>query len=185
MDQYHLVGLIFIATVYTVFIVKLTMFLVDVHEDKKCFRVLFILDRLEDIVARLEKLITPDHEADKGILFIVEDGVKKEMKAMLLREDQLHDRECSVAFAADDGVAAPVDGAPKWSTTNEAVAFMEVDPADGFKAKLKFTNVEGSFKVRCLGDADRGPGVEDVLAESETIDVLFRKASQGFITIGN
>jgi len=65
------------------------------------------------------------------------------------------------------GNPAPVDGAPKWSVSDETVLTLVV-AADGLSCDVVTTGKLGSSQVAVVADADLGEGVTELTA---TLDV--------------
>ncbi len=90
------------------------------------------------------------------------DGQERKVTEMFLRDD----KNLPLAIKPVDakGNAAPIDGVPAWSVTDESLATLEV-AADGLSAVLKPVGPLGVFKVQCHADADLGPDAKDILGE--------------------
>lgn len=68
-----------------------------------------------------------------------------------------------VAPVSKAGNPAPVDGAPKWSTSNDAVVTLSVSD-DGLSCEVVTTGVLGTAQVSAVADADLGEGVVELTA---------------------
>ena len=82
--------------------------------------------------------------------------------------------------AADN--PATVEGVPVWASADTAIATVEVDPADPFKARVTAVDL-GTVQITATADADLGAGTREVILMGE-IEVVAGEAVGGRIDFG-
>jgi hypothetical protein len=94
--------------------------------------------------------------------YISVDGKKEKVGNMVLKLSQK--LPLFIAIKDKFGNEAVVDGAPKWSVTDESLAEVVV-AEDGMSAEVMPKGQLGAFKVQVHADADLGEGIKDLLGE--------------------
>lgn len=114
----------------------------------------------------IEQALSPTVRANVIEIWTTKNGVKKKVDNMLGKIGEVYDLECAPKY--DDGagnlIPAKIDGLPRWSVTDELLAKLEVDPDNGFKARLTLL-AEGAFVAQAACDADRGEGEKIIVGE--------------------
>lgn len=88
-----------------------------------------------------------------------------------------------VSYVDAKGHPATVDGEVEWSSSDESIVHVEVDPADSTRATVVGVgdNV-GIAQVTATADADLGQGVRQILTTSD-VEVVAGEAIAGTIQI--
>lgn len=76
------------------------------------------------------------------------------------------------------GNFSPVDGAPKWSTSNEGMVTLNVSE-DGMSCEVVATGALGTTQVSVVADADLGDGVTELTG---TLDIEVKASAA--VTLG-
>lgn len=71
-----------------------------------------------------------------------------------------------VEFDDADGNLAEVDGAPKWSSTDDTLVSL-AQAEDGMSCVAQFLGKPGTGKIQCLADADMTETNEALIGEYE------------------
>lgn len=126
-------------------------------------RQLSILESMEKTLNRVEQVIRPSNVADTvGFYLIKKDGSKEKVDSMFMKVEGVAD--LAVAFKDKKGNPAKVDGAPKWSLTNEALGKLEPSE-DGMSAVFTAAGDVQAGSIQCKADADLGEGVKEIIGE--------------------
>jgi hypothetical protein len=104
---------------------------------------------------------------------------KGDVMAYKLPDDK--QAKVQVAYVDAKGHAASVDGDVTWSSSNEGVALVQVDPADSTIATVVPGDQLGQVQVTATADADLGAGVTELVTLMD-VEVIGGQAVAGTIT---
>lgn len=93
------------------------------------------------------------------------------------------DKTASAAIAYVDakGNPATVEGAPVWSSSDEAILTVAA-AADGFSAVVTPVGPLGSAQIKVVADADMGEGVTEIITIGD-VEVVAGSAVAGNLTL--
>lgn len=86
-----------------------------------------------------------------------------------------------ISYLDAQGNAASVDGDVEWSSSDEAVATLTVDPTDSSLATVAASGTLGQVQIIAKADADLGGGVRELITTMD-VDVVAGEAVAGTIT---
>jgi hypothetical protein len=104
---------------------------------------------------------------------------KGDVMAYKLPDDK--QAKVQVAYVDAKGHPASVDGDVTWSSSNEGVALVQVDPADSTIATVVPGDQLGQVQVTATADADLGAGVTELVTLMD-VEVIGGQAVAGTIT---
>jgi hypothetical protein len=85
-----------------------------------------------------------------------------------------------VSYADARGKPAKVDGAVMWSSSDDTIATVVVDPADSTKATVSAADNLGQAQITAKADADLGAGTRELLTLLD-VEVVGGEAVKGTI----
>lgn len=139
-----------------------------------------LLMRIKRTLSRIEALLKPK-KAKAIEFYVIQNGQKVRMKDMFMKVNQT--LEVLLEIVDENEKPAKVDGKPEWALTDATLANLEV-AEDGMKAVIKPIGPLGSFKVQVKADADLGEGVEELIGESDVVEIVAGKAKFIKLTLG-
>jgi hypothetical protein len=151
------------------------------------------LDRINDTLTQTEatnqerlqietemlRLLRYDHFAADFVFTAKFEGQKPQKGITMLQLTDIQKCDLSIQIVDAKGNAAPVDGAPVWSSSDESVATVAA-AADGMSAVVTAAGALGTCQVNVGADADLGTGVTTITG---TLDVSVVASQATTVTI--
>lgn len=126
---------------------------------------------------RLEAAQKPKATAKSLKFFILVDGQKKEVTKMNIQDDVGTKAFALEADDALDNAGASLASVPQWSSTDPSVATV-VASDDGLSATATITGKLGIFRLHVLVKGTAGDGSDDLVGESEDLNVVAGRATK-------
>lgn len=115
----------------------------------------------------IEQALSPTIRANVIEIYAIKNGVRVKVDNMLVKVGEAYLLECLPKY--DDGagnlVPAKIDGAPKWSVSDETLAKLELIDGEPFKAKVTML-AEGNVVAQAACDVDRGEAEKVLVGEA-------------------
>ncbi len=122
-----------------------------------------IADSLEKIASNLNGPVLT--QATRIVFFMeMPTGEKRKVENVIQKITQL--LKLSLEILDAKGNAAAVDGAPKWTVSDQSLGELKVSE-DGMSAEFTPLGPLGTCKIQVLADADLGAGQKDLIGEME------------------
>jgi hypothetical protein len=125
----------------------------------------------------------PSPKARRAEFFLInDDGQEQRMVKMIVKADA-KPKKFRVRYKDSLGNPAPVDGMPALTLLNAdlGIAKATLNVVDGevgvFEGELSFLGVVGQTQINLVADPNLGAEVEELVAQSELVDVVAAQAS--------
>lgn len=138
------------------------------------------LDRIADELAKINETLTPPGASRIQFFLVAEDGTLKRWEESMFQK-VTEPKKFAIKVTDKFGNDAKFDGLPVWASTDPSLVDI-VPAADGMTADVTPKGPLGTYMLQAHVDADMTEGVNDILGESEAIELLAGDAEKVVIS---